>query len=377
MVFPKDRRLWVYPLLIMFFVLLWTESQSLNGATHVGTLTGTYPSGHSRILSELSFSSNDSIFGEKQNTNGNHHTSRNSHRSKNQKSNSHGKMHTRGNMSNGNLLDRSDDSLLDSSNGTLPDRSDASLYDRSDESLRDRSDVNLRNRSDVNLRDRSDVNLRDRSDVNLRDRSDGTKDRKPHSQRSHGTHAEPYSGTVYSSWRNLILERYKPMLPYGCTIEDISENHRNKNTLDLPYESLFYPWLSKKKAFISYFYYGIYLERKYYVMVDDVNKWFSSVAKDNNLPDDYKLQWWEECNKALLHDLECIQNTFDNLFRNFVAKRKGKYIWTIPFENLLNRFYKLTYGSVVQNRAKWITILTQKMRTYRSRTNRKHITQQR
>ncbi|ANQ10464.1 Uncharacterized protein PCOAH_00048090 [Plasmodium coatneyi] len=60
-------------------------------------------------------------------------------------------------------------------------------------------------------------------------------------------------------------------------------------------QQLFF-WFSKSKAFISYFFYGIYLERKYYVMVNNLNKWFSSVAEANNLPHDYKLKWWEECN---------------------------------------------------------------------------------
>ncbi|ANQ07858.1 Uncharacterized protein PCOAH_00019450 [Plasmodium coatneyi] len=358
MVFPKDPRLWVYPLLVMYFILLWIELQSLNEATHMGTLAGTYPSGRSRSLSELSLFLNDFSRRENQHMNGNHHISRDSHSSNNQKSNSHGEMHTWGKWSDTSLLDRSDVNLLG--------RSDESLFDRSDESLFDRSDMG--NDREPCIQECYE------GYPHQTYRSHPQQTYGGYPQQSHGAHARQYSGTAYPNWRNRILDKYRPMLPYGCAIEDISKDLTDEYILNMPYKFLFHSWLSKRKAFILYFYNGIYLERKYYVMVDDLNRWFSSVAETNNLPHDYKLQWWEECNKALLHDLECIQKTFDNLFRNFVAKRKGKYIWTIPFENLLHGFYKLTYGSVVQNRVKWITILTQKVRTYRARANRKHIT---
>ncbi|ANQ05859.1 Uncharacterized protein PCOAH_00000120 [Plasmodium coatneyi] len=391
MVFPKDRRLWVYPLLIMYFVLLWIESQcqhmgiqfaplskfiiSLNGATHVETLIGIYPSGRSRSLSELSLFLNDFSRRENQRMNGNHRSSRNGHSSNNQKSNSHGEMHTWGNWSDASLLDRSDLNLLG--------RSDVNLLDRSDESLLDKSDASLFDGSDESLFDRSDMGngrepcIQERYGIYPHQ----TYRRCPpqryggYPQQSHGAHARQYSGTAYPNWRNRILDKYRPMLPYGCAIEDISKDLTDEYILNMP-ETLFIR-TSKRKAFILYFYNGIYLERKYYAMVNNLNRWFSSVAEAHNLPDDYKLEWWEECKKELLHDLECIQRTCESFFWNFITKGRKEYVWTIPFENLLHRLRNLTNGSINRNKEKWTSILAQKMRTYGASANRKHITQQR
>ncbi|KNA01152.1 hypothetical protein PVNG_06534 [Plasmodium vivax North Korean] len=140
-------------------------------------------------------------------------------------------------------------------------------------------------------------------------------------------------------------------------------------------EKLFFK-LSKRKAFILYFYHGIYLERKYYVMVDYMNKWFFNLARTNHLPEEYRLVWWDECLMELLYDLECLQRTCENFFRTFVGKRRKK-IWTMPFENLLNRFYRMTLKSAVRNKDKWIRILTQRVRSYQARAHRKQITHRR
>ncbi|ANQ07325.1 Uncharacterized protein PCOAH_00015450 [Plasmodium coatneyi] len=403
MVFPKDRRLLVYPLLVMYFVLLWTESQiilfhyillysillysflfyfilflplqSLNGATHVGTLIGTYPSGRSRSLSELLLSSNDSIFVEKQHTNGNHHTSRNGHSSNNQKSNSHGEIHAWGNWSDASLLDRSDVNLLDRSNDSLFDGSNESLFDWSNDSLFDRSNDSLFDGSDMGNGREPCIQERYGGYPHQTYRRCPPQRYGSYPQQSHEAHARQYSGTAYPNWRNRILDKYRPMLPYGCAIEDISKDFTDEYILNMP-ETLFIR-TSKRKAFILYFYNGIYLERKYYAMVNNLNRWFSSVAEAHNLPDDYKLEWWEECKKELLHDLECIQRTCESFFWNFITKGRKEYVWTIPFENLLHRLRNLTNGSINRNKEKWTNILAQKMRSNRASASRKYITQQR
>ncbi|KJP87310.1 hypothetical protein AK88_02990 [Plasmodium fragile] len=112
-------------------------------------------------------------------------------------------------------------------------------------------------------------------------------------------------------------------------------------------------------------------------MVNYLNRWFYNLAETNNLPDEYKLKLWEECKRELLYDLECIRRTCENLFRNFVNRKTGKYIWSIPFENLVVRLNKLAHESVVRNKDKWVNILSERVESYRARTNRRHITHRR
>ncbi|GAB65211.1 RAD protein [Plasmodium cynomolgi strain B] len=184
-----------------------------------------------------------------------------------------------------------------------------------------------------------------------------------------------YGWADYPNWKNRVLERYKRRLPYGCNIYDISKELTDEQILNMQ-EDLFFR-ISKRKAFIFYFYYGIYLERKYYNMVNYLSKWFADAAKANNLSDAYKLECWEECIVQLMYDLEYIQMTCEKLFSNFVSKRRKKNMWTVSFENLLYRFRKIACTSIAFNKDKWSSILTHRLNSYLANENREDSTQRR
>ncbi|CAA9988837.1 Plasmodium exported protein, unknown function [Plasmodium knowlesi strain H] len=93
MVYPKDRRLLVYPLLIVYFILLWTVPLSLNGERQVGTWTRTYPSGCARSLSESSISTDHGLIEQKKDTKCNQDTSRSCHNNMKETGHSHTGVH--------------------------------------------------------------------------------------------------------------------------------------------------------------------------------------------------------------------------------------------------------------------------------------------
>ncbi|KJP88408.1 hypothetical protein AK88_01860 [Plasmodium fragile] len=180
-------------------------------------------------------------------------------------------------------------------------------------------------------------------------------------------------GAPYPSVRERILKMYQSKIPGDCTKDDLSGDLKNEGLLRVLTRMRFS--LSKRNAFVLFFEYLMYLEMEYYDMMDYLKKWFYGIAKDNILPDEYKLQWWEECKAELLRDLQCIHEECENSFSNFLDKRKGKNVWVSSFRNLLIRLNKEAHDSISQKRNKGVSILTERMDRYNGGATGKPSTQ--
>ncbi|KJP85780.1 hypothetical protein AK88_04596 [Plasmodium fragile] len=182
-----------------------------------------------------------------------------------------------------------------------------------------------------------------------------------------------HSGAFDPNWKDGILKMYQSKLPDDYTKDDLSEDLKNEGVLRVLTRMRFS--LSKRNAFVLFFEYLMYLEMTYNDMMDYLKKWFYGIAKDNILPDEYKLQWWEECKAELLRDLQCIHEECENSFSNFLDKSKGKNVWLNSFDHLLIRLNKEAHDSISQNRNQGVSILTERMDRYNGGATGKPSTQ--
>ncbi|KJP84786.1 hypothetical protein AK88_05584, partial [Plasmodium fragile] len=350
---------------------------SIKGTNEVRTFTRTYPSRHARSLSELSLYLGDCLLSENQYKNGKHHTPKKGHNDIDDEWRSQEEIDTMGNgaewqfrsgfgrkqhdyrrpiMQQGNWVDKKWNDWI----GKMPFKWDGGGQRKWEER------GNYGNPEDLQL------------DWSVEDIDRGRRPQRRYgdfSEQSYGAREMQNSGPPYSSWKKHTLERYQSRIPHIDPPQGLQRNLTYDQILNIPYTNPL--WISKRKAFISFFYHVMYLERKYYDMVNYLNRWFYNLAETNNMPDEYKLKLWEESKRELLYDFECIRRTCENLFRNFVNRKRGKYIWSIPFENLVVRLNKLAHESVVRNKDKWVNILSERVESYTARTNRRHLTHRR
>ncbi|KJP89279.1 hypothetical protein AK88_01159 [Plasmodium fragile] len=180
-------------------------------------------------------------------------------------------------------------------------------------------------------------------------------------------------GAAYPNVKERILEKYKSKLPDDYTKDDLSEDLKKEGVLRVL--TRMRCSLSKRNAFVLFFEYLMYLELTYYAMMESLRNWFYDISEANNLPDEYKLQWWEECKRELLRDLECIEEECEKSFSNCLDKRKGKNVWVASFRNLLIRLNKEAHDSIFQKRNKGVSILTERMDSYNGGATGKPSTQ--
>ncbi|GAW79719.1 RAD protein [Plasmodium gonderi] len=158
-------------------------------------------------------------------------------------------------------------------------------------------------------------------------------------------------------------------LPYGCTKYDIHRNLTDDEILGLT-EKLFFS-LSKRKAFIIYYYYWISLKRKYLTMVNTLERLLIKQARENKLSIEHEKNLWSACKEQLIKDLISTQLTCEKLFFNFMRKRRK--VWTIPFEILLFRCSELVHGTIRVNMKKWNGLLEEKVKKYAAIRKQKDI----
>ncbi|KJP87557.1 hypothetical protein AK88_02723 [Plasmodium fragile] len=193
------------------------------------------------------------------------------------------------------------------------------------------------------------------------------------SQRSSAVHAMQQSVPTVSYWRKHALEKYQRKLPRGCTIHDLPKNMTYNQTLNIAYTYLF--WIHKNKALALYFYHGVHSERKYLAMVDYLKKWFFDFAEANNLPDKYRLKWWEVCKAELMLDLDFIQKKYEDSFSDIFDTKRAIYMWAVSFEDIVVRFNATVQEYIMRNKDKWMNILTERVKRYNAGPNGKRSTQ--
>ncbi|KJP85813.1 hypothetical protein AK88_04572 [Plasmodium fragile] len=184
---------------------------------------------------------------------------------------------------------------------------------------------------------------------------------------------DEHCGGAYPRWKARVLEKYQSELPYGCTMDDLSQNLMNQATLGL--RNKYCSRLNKKDAYVTFFYHVIYLEREYYAMVDYMQKLFYGIAKGKNLSEENKLKLWEECKRELLCELECFQKAYESLFLKVLDSKNGNDVKGKPLDKLAGGFDKTIQACISRKKEKGESILTEKVKNYRAGASGQRSTQ--
>ncbi|KJP85043.1 hypothetical protein AK88_05327 [Plasmodium fragile] len=171
-----------------------------------------------------------------------------------------------------------------------------------------------------------------------------------------------HCGATNPNWKDRILKKYQSKLPCGCTVGELSKDYTNKEISNL--RQNISGQVSKKDAFLTFFYHVIYFERKYYDMMDYLEKWFYNLAETNNLPDEYKLKLWEECKRELLCDLQCNEDKCENSLSTLVDESGENNVSAKSVRNLITSSKETVRESGMGKMGKWMNIFTERVKRY-------------
>ncbi|CAG9479804.1 unnamed protein product [Plasmodium vivax] len=143
------------------------------------------------------------------------------------------------------------------------------------------------------------------------------------------------------------------VLPYGYLEEDIDRSLSNQQLLEqIPHYLLL---ISKKDAFIGFYYYLIYLNRCYSHAMQELKLSFAHMAKMNRIPYDVQIEYWHECKRDQMKTLRGMEEAGRKNFK-LMVKGKAGVILTSRYFKCLILCQNLWKKVVAENREKWMII---------------------
>ncbi|KJP87311.1 hypothetical protein AK88_02991 [Plasmodium fragile] len=249
-------------LIITLAIALSHISESIKGATEVGTFTRTYASRYARNLSQLSLFLDDCLLSENQYTNGNHYTPDNGYNGIVEEWQSQEEIDTMGNFPEWQVRNGLSRKHRDYSRPIMQQRN-------RDEGKRG----NWIHEIDCEWDDQWYSTREEREGYSdpeglQLDWFDGYSDTGSNPQERHEdclqgscrAHTIQYCGVSYPKWKDRIWEIYQSHLPCGWTMDDLSKHLTSKGILEM--RRKFFLRLTKKKAFVLFFDDVLYLETK-------------------------------------------------------------------------------------------------------------------
>ncbi|CAI7718842.1 Plasmodium exported protein (PHIST), unknown function [Plasmodium vivax] len=144
-------------------------------------------------------------------------------------------------------------------------------------------------------------------------------------------------------------------------VDITAKRNVNRSDFELLERATYYGTFTLKAEEVceGYGNYNIYLNRNYKRLMNKFYRWFYRSARLRSLPDDLIDQYWAECEKQFLLDLEKTEMISRSYLNNLIKDRTE--IWILKYEMCMLRCKKLYMRAFRDNKRKWKRILYQKI----------------